>query len=46
VGCQRLGRNGVGVELEHQIVDVAKKRLCEELNPYGVRVEVIEGDSR
>jgi len=46
VECQRLGRNGIGVELEPQIAEVAKRRLCEELNPYGVRVEVVEGDSR
>jgi len=46
VECQRLGRNGIGVELEPQIAEVAKRRLCEELNPYGVRVEVIEGDSK
>jgi DNA modification methylase len=46
VECQRLGRNGIGVELEPEIAEVAKSRLCEELNPYGVRVEVVEGDSR
>lgn len=46
VECQRLGRHGLGVEIEHTIADIAKKRLAEELNPYNVRVEVIEGDSR
>lgn len=46
VECQRLGRNGIGVELEHHIAEVAKRRLYGELNPYSVRVEVIEGDSR
>ncbi len=45
VECQRLGRNGVGVELECKILEVAKRRLQEEPNPYNVKVEVIEGDS-
>jgi len=46
VECQRLGRNGIGVELEHSIAEVARKRIAEEPNPYDVRVEVVEGDSR
>ena len=46
VECQRLGRHGIGVEIEHTIADIAKKRLAEELNPYSVKVEVIEGDSQ
>ncbi|MFN3622073.1 MAG: TRM11 family SAM-dependent methyltransferase, partial [Nitrososphaerales archaeon] len=46
VECQRLGRNGLGVELEHNIAEVANQRIKEEPNPYNVRVEVIEGDSR
>lgn len=45
VECQRLGRNGIGVELEQHIAEVAKRRIREELNPYNVKIEVIEGDS-
>jgi DNA modification methylase len=46
VECQRLGRNGIGVELEHEIAEIARRRIAQELNVYGVRVEVIEGDSQ
>ncbi|MEM2883343.1 MAG: DNA methyltransferase [Nitrososphaerales archaeon] len=45
VECQRLGRNGIGVELERHIAEVANRRIKEEQNPYNVKVEVIEGDS-
>jgi DNA modification methylase len=46
VECQRLGRHGIGVEIEPEIAEVARKRLTGELNPYNVKVEVVEGDSR
>ncbi len=45
VECQRLGRNGIGIELEHSTAEVARGRILEEPNPYGVKVEVLEGDS-
>jgi DNA modification methylase len=46
VECKRLGRHGIGIEIEHNIVEVAKQRIAQELNIYDVKVEVIEGDSR
>ncbi len=46
VECQRLGRNGIGVEIEADIAKAARSRLIQELNIYGVKVEVIEGNSQ
>jgi DNA modification methylase len=46
VECLRLGRHGIGVEVEPGIAEVARRRVASEPNPYGVRVEVVVGDSR
>jgi SAM-dependent methyltransferase len=46
VECVRLGRHGIGVEIEPEIASSAKMRIASEFNLYDVRVEVIEGDSR
>ena len=46
VECLRLGRHGIGVEVEPRVAEVARRRISEEPNPYGVRVEVVVGDSR
>jgi DNA modification methylase len=46
VECLRLGRNGIGVELENHILEVARHRICEEPNPYGSKVEALQGNSR
>ena len=46
VECQRLGRHGVGIEIEHGIAEVAKARLAGESNPYNIKADIIVGDSR
>lgn len=52
VGCgtsliesQRLGRNGIGIELQASIAQKARKLVSSEPNKYGVISEVIAADS-
>jgi len=52
VGCgttliesQRLGRNGIGVELQETVAQKAKELISFEPNKYGVVSEVVTGDS-
>lgn len=52
VGCgttliesQRLGRNGIGVELQESVAQKAKELISSEPNRYGVVAEVITSDS-
>lgn len=46
IECRRLGRNGVGVELNAETVARARERLAQEPNPDGVVSELVVGDSR
>jgi len=52
VGCgttliesQRLGRNGIGIELQETVAEKARKFISSEPNKYDVVAEVITGDS-
>ncbi|MDI6917266.1 MAG: DNA methyltransferase [Thermoplasmatales archaeon] len=45
IECRQLGRNGVGVEIVPGIAENAKKLIEKEKNRYGVRTEVVVGDS-
>jgi len=45
IECRRLGRNGIGVELQPEVVKLAKGILSREKNPYKVKTEIINGDS-
>jgi len=45
IECKRLGRNGVGVELLPEVVDIANKNISNEENKFNVRIEVINADS-
>ena len=52
VGCgttliesQRLGRNGIGVELQGTVAEKARKFISSEPNKYDVVAEVVTGDS-
>ncbi len=45
IECKRLGRNGVGVELSPEVVDIANKNISNEENKFNVRIEVINADS-
>jgi DNA modification methylase len=45
IECKRLGRNGLGIELNRQVAKTTKRRLSKEKNSFGVKTEVICGDS-
>ena len=46
IECRRLGRNGIGIELNPDVAEKAKELVEEELNKYDVTTEVIPEDSR
>lgn len=45
IECRRLGRNGVGIELSSKVVNLAKKNINKETNQYGIKTEIVGGDS-
>jgi hypothetical protein len=45
IECKRLGRNGIGVELLPEVVEIANKHISSEENKFNVRTEVITADS-
>jgi uncharacterized protein YsxB (DUF464 family) len=45
IECKRLGRNGIGVELKEDVVNLAKKNTNNEANKFGVKTEIICGNS-
>ena len=45
IECKRLGRNGVGIELLPEVVEIAKKNISCEKNIFNVKTEVINADS-
>jgi tRNA G10 N-methylase Trm11 len=52
VGCgttliesQRLGRNGIGIELQEKVAEKARELVASEPNKHGVVSKVITGDS-
>ena len=46
IECRRLGRNGIGVELNPDVAKEAKNLIKKENNIHNVNTEVITGDSR
>jgi len=46
IECKRLGRNGVGIELNPRVADEAMKLIEKEPNLRKVETRVIQGDSR
>lgn len=46
IECRRLGRNGIGVELNTDVARQARRRIRQESNPHDVRAEVVRGDAR
>lgn len=46
IECRRLGRNGIGIELNPEVVNKANELIQKEPNKYDVISEVIVGDSR
>jgi DNA modification methylase len=46
IECKRLGRNGIGIELNNEVIKLAKDNLVKEKNRSKIRTKVIKGDSR
>jgi len=46
IECKRLGRNGIGIELNNEVIKIAKNNLVKEKNRSKVKEKVIKGDSR
>ncbi len=46
IECRRLGRNGIGVELNPQVARQARRRIRAENNPDDIHTEIITGDAR
>jgi len=45
IECKRLGRNGLGVELVPEVVELANENITNEKNIFNVTTKVIKGDS-
>lgn len=45
IECRRLGRNGIGIELNEEVVEKAKELIEKEPNKFNVVSEIIVGDS-
>lgn len=45
IECRRLGRNGVGIELQQKVADMAKSSIEAQENKYNIKTDVIIGDS-
>lgn len=46
IECKRMGRNGIGVELNHETAKKARELIDKEANTNNIITEVITGDSR
>jgi len=46
IECRRLGRNGIGIELNQEVAQKAKELIEKEQNKFNIISEVIVGDSR
>ena len=46
IECRRLGRNGIGIELNPKVAQKARKMINKEENRHNVITEVVVGDSR
>jgi hypothetical protein len=45
IECRRLGRHGIGIELQPELARLAARRIASEQNPHQVSTRVITGDS-
>jgi hypothetical protein len=45
IECQRLGRNGIGVELQEHVASKARELIQLESNKHNVILDVVQGDS-
>ncbi len=45
IECKRLGRNGIGIELNPAVAKIARENLRKEKNPFKIKTKVVTGDS-
>ncbi len=45
IECKKLGRNGIGVELLPEVVEIANKNISNEENKFNIKTEIINADS-
>jgi DNA modification methylase len=45
IECKRLGRNGIGIELQESIVNMSRNNIDRERNINSIRTEIINSDS-
>lgn len=46
IECKRLGRNGIGIELNNKVIKLSRDNLLKEKNKSKAQTKVIKGDSR
>jgi DNA methylase len=46
IECRRLGRNGIGIELNAEVASRAEELVGKERNRHSVRTEIVTGDAR
>ncbi len=46
IECRRLGRNGIGIDLNAEVANEAEKLVGQEKNRHSVRTEIVSGDAR
>jgi DNA modification methylase len=45
IECRKLGRNGIGIELQSSVARKTRTRIRSENNPFAVQTDVVVGDS-
>jgi len=45
IECKRLGRNGIGIEIQSEVAKLARRILNKEKNPFKIKTEILNGDS-
>jgi hypothetical protein len=45
IECRKLGRNGLGIELQPSVARKTRTQIGKEINPFSVQTEVITGNS-
>ena len=44
IECKKLGRNGIGIELQPKVIELAETNIAKEKNPNEIATKIIEGD--
>lgn len=45
IECRRLGRNGLGIELQPEAIKIAKENIGKENNPHKINTAILNADS-